>query len=105
MPAREFRADLADPVAAPRYILLLSDQGNPARAPNIERSSRKDKDSMARSDGSNSGTTASAEEIARFAAVADSWWEPDGAFRALHRLNPTRIGFIRDRVAATSGAE
>ena len=54
---------------------------------------------MTRSDGSNSGTTASAEEIARFAAVADSWWEPDGAFRALHRLNPTRIGFIRDRVA------
>ena len=55
---------------------------------------------MARPAGSISGNTASAEEIARFAAVADSWWDPKGAFRPLHRLNPTRIGFIRDRVAS-----
>ena len=55
---------------------------------------------MARSADRKTGSTASAEEIARFAAVADSWWDTDGAFRALHRLNPTRIGFIRDRVAA-----
>ena len=92
----KLRADSADPVAAPRYILLLSDQGNPATT---EQSPEK-RNSMARSAGLKTGKTASAEEIERFAAVADSWWDRDGAFRALHRLNPTRIGFIRDHVAA-----
>ncbi len=42
--------------------------------------------------------TASADEIARFAAMADAWWEADGEFRPLHQLNPVRIAFIRDRV-------
>ena len=55
---------------------------------------------MARSNGLNTGNTASAEEIGRFSAVADSWWDTDGEFRALHRLNPKRIGFIRDHMAA-----
>jgi len=40
------------------------------------------------------------DEVARFAALAESWWEPDGPLRALHRLNPTRIAFVRDRVRA-----
>ncbi len=44
-------------------------------------------------------TTASPEEIARFSALAEAWWDPDGEFKPLHRLNPTRIRFIRDRVA------
>lgn len=46
-----------------------------------------------------SAGTASAEEIARFAAIADAWWDPSGEFRPLHRLNPTRIAYIRDRIA------
>lgn len=37
-------------------------------------------------------------EIARFAAMADEWWDPHGKFRPLHRLNPTRLGFIRDQI-------
>jgi 2-polyprenyl-6-hydroxyphenyl methylase/3-demethylubiquinone-9 3-methyltransferase len=44
-------------------------------------------------------STAAPDELARFAALADSWWDPDGKFRPLHRLNPTRIAFIRDRVS------
>jgi 2-polyprenyl-6-hydroxyphenyl methylase / 3-demethylubiquinone-9 3-methyltransferase len=39
-------------------------------------------------------------EIARFARIAKAWWEPEGEFRALHKLNPVRLGFIRDRLAA-----
>jgi 2-polyprenyl-6-hydroxyphenyl methylase/3-demethylubiquinone-9 3-methyltransferase len=34
-------------------------------------------------------------EIARFGAHAASWWDPAGSFRPLHRLNPTRLDFIR----------
>jgi 2-polyprenyl-6-hydroxyphenyl methylase/3-demethylubiquinone-9 3-methyltransferase len=39
-------------------------------------------------------------EIAKFAAMAEDWWDPGGKFRPLHKLNPTRLRFIRDRVAA-----
>jgi 2-polyprenyl-6-hydroxyphenyl methylase / 3-demethylubiquinone-9 3-methyltransferase len=42
--------------------------------------------------------TADVAEIARFAGVAGEWWDPDGRFRALHRLNPVRLAFIRDRL-------
>jgi len=42
-------------------------------------------------------------EIAGFAAVADRWWDPDGPFRPLHALNPVRMAFIRDAVAAHLG--
>ena len=44
-------------------------------------------------------------EIARFTAMAEEWWDPDGKLRPLHKLNPVRIGFIRDRVAAHVGRD
>lgn len=37
-------------------------------------------------------------EIDRFARVAPRWWDEAGEFRPLHRLNPVRLGFIRDRL-------
>ena len=36
------------------------------------------------------------EEIARFDALAERWWDPGGPMRALHRLNPARLAYIRD---------
>ena len=39
-------------------------------------------------------------EIAKFAAMADAWWDPQGKFRPLHRLNPARLTYIRDSCAA-----
>jgi len=42
-------------------------------------------------------------EIAKFEAMADAWWDPTGKFKPLHRLNPVRIRFIRDRLAARLG--
>jgi 2-polyprenyl-6-hydroxyphenyl methylase/3-demethylubiquinone-9 3-methyltransferase len=48
------------------------------------------------------GTNASvdAEEVDRFAARADAWWDADGSFRALHRVNPARLAFIRSQLSA-----
>ena len=43
-------------------------------------------------------STASADEIARFTAMADAWWDPNGKFRPLHQINPVRIGYIRDLI-------
>ena len=44
-------------------------------------------------------------EIAKFAAMADEWWDPDGKFRPLHKFNPVRLEFIRDRIAAHFGRD
>ena len=47
--------------------------------------------------------TVDPQEIGRFAAQAEAWWDPEGSFRPLHRLNPTRLGFIRQHLAAHFG--
>jgi 2-polyprenyl-6-hydroxyphenyl methylase / 3-demethylubiquinone-9 3-methyltransferase len=35
-------------------------------------------------------------EVARFAALAATWWDPNGKMGMLHKFNPVRLGFIRD---------
>jgi 2-polyprenyl-6-hydroxyphenyl methylase/3-demethylubiquinone-9 3-methyltransferase len=42
-------------------------------------------------------------EIDQFSRHAGDWWNPDGALRPLHKLNPTRLEYIRDRVCAHYG--
>lgn len=50
-------------------------------------------------------TTASPEEVAKFEAMADSWWDPNGKFKPLHTFNPVRLQFIRDAAAARFGRD
>ncbi|HEX9858172.1 MAG TPA: bifunctional 2-polyprenyl-6-hydroxyphenol methylase/3-demethylubiquinol 3-O-methyltransferase UbiG, partial [Paracoccaceae bacterium] len=45
-----------------------------------------------------SKTTIQEEEVARFAAMAEEWWDPKGKFRPLHRFNPVRLAYIREKV-------
>ncbi|MEX2644525.1 MAG: bifunctional 2-polyprenyl-6-hydroxyphenol methylase/3-demethylubiquinol 3-O-methyltransferase UbiG, partial [Acetobacterales bacterium] len=47
-----------------------------------------------------SGSSIDKEEIARFDALAAGWWQPDGAMAPLHRLNPCRLGYLRERLTA-----
>jgi len=51
------------------------------------------------------GTTVNPDEIARFTAMAATWWDPTGKFRPLHQINPVRVGFIRDNVARHFGRD
>jgi 2-polyprenyl-6-hydroxyphenyl methylase/3-demethylubiquinone-9 3-methyltransferase len=44
-------------------------------------------------------------EIARFSAIADEWWDPNGKFAPLHRFNPVRLDFIREQALARFGRE
>ena len=39
----------------------------------------------------------SADEIARFGALAQRWWDPNGPQRPLHELNPARLGYVTQR--------
>jgi 2-polyprenyl-6-hydroxyphenyl methylase/3-demethylubiquinone-9 3-methyltransferase len=38
-------------------------------------------------------------EVAKFAALAENWWDLEGPFRPLHQLNPVRLRFIRDNIS------
>ena len=49
-------------------------------------------------------TSYSADEIARFDALAQRWWDPHGPMRPLHRMNPARIGWIHARIRQRFGA-
>ncbi len=44
-------------------------------------------------------------ETAKFAAMAEEWWDPGGKFAPLHRMNPVRLEFIRDRACARFGRD
>ena len=39
-------------------------------------------------------------EVAKFEAMAAEWWDVDGKFKPLHMLNPTRLDYIVDQIAA-----
>ena len=36
------------------------------------------------------------DEVAKFSAMADEWWDPAGKFKPLHKFNPVRLRYIRD---------
>ena len=42
--------------------------------------------------------TIRAREAAHFGAQAAEWWDPKGSSAMLHKLNPVRLGFIREAV-------
>jgi len=44
--------------------------------------------------------TINQDEIAHFQKDSSHWWDENGPFKPLHRLNPVRIAFIRDQVTA-----
>jgi 2-polyprenyl-6-hydroxyphenyl methylase/3-demethylubiquinone-9 3-methyltransferase len=44
-------------------------------------------------------TTVDPAEVAKFERMAAEWWNADGKFRPLHKLNPVRLGYIRDHAA------
>ncbi|MFN3656103.1 MAG: bifunctional 2-polyprenyl-6-hydroxyphenol methylase/3-demethylubiquinol 3-O-methyltransferase UbiG [Pseudolabrys sp.] len=46
-----------------------------------------------------------AAEVERFSRLAADWWDARGPMAPLHKLNPVRIGYIRDRVADHFGRD
>ena len=41
--------------------------------------------------------TINKKEIEKFSKIAEEWWNPEGKFKPLHKFNPTRISYIKDR--------
>ena len=44
-------------------------------------------------------TTVDKIEIEKFSKLAKDWWDPNGKFKTLHRFNPARIAFIKEKLA------
>ncbi|KXF88714.1 bifunctional 2-polyprenyl-6-hydroxyphenol methylase/3-demethylubiquinol 3-O-methyltransferase UbiG [Phaeobacter inhibens] len=45
-------------------------------------------------------STVDPSEIAKFEAMAAEWWDPTGKFKPLHMLNPCRLDYITQQIAA-----
>ena len=45
------------------------------------------------------------DEVARFSRLAGQWWDTRGPMAALHKFNPVRLAYIRDRAAAHFGRD
>ncbi|KFX06618.1 3-demethylubiquinone-9 3-methyltransferase [Pectobacterium betavasculorum] len=43
------------------------------------------------------------QEIAKFEAIASRWWDLEGEFKPLHRINPLRLGYISQRAEGLFG--
>lgn len=44
-------------------------------------------------------------EVAKFEAMAAEWWDPKGKFRPLHMMNPVRLDYIANQIAAEFGRD
>ena len=38
-------------------------------------------------------------EVNKFAAIADKWWDPTGDFKPLHVINPLRANYIDEKIS------
>ena len=43
------------------------------------------------------------QEIEKFESIASRWWDLEGEFAPLHRINPLRLGYIMQRVDGIFG--
>ncbi|MBO6852607.1 MAG: bifunctional 2-polyprenyl-6-hydroxyphenol methylase/3-demethylubiquinol 3-O-methyltransferase UbiG [Marivivens sp.] len=54
---------------------------------------------------STDSSTVDQAEIAKFEAMAAEWWDLDGKFKPLHMLNPCRLDYITQQIAAEFGRD
>ena len=45
------------------------------------------------------------EEVSRFDAIAQSWWDPKGPMAPLHAINPVRMRYVRDAIVKHFGRD
>ncbi|KQO71073.1 MULTISPECIES: bifunctional 2-polyprenyl-6-hydroxyphenol methylase/3-demethylubiquinol 3-O-methyltransferase UbiG [unclassified Methylobacterium] len=51
------------------------------------------------------GASIDRDEVARFEAIAATWWDEAGPMRVLHRFNPVRLAYIRDTACRHFGRD
>jgi 2-polyprenyl-6-hydroxyphenyl methylase / 3-demethylubiquinone-9 3-methyltransferase len=48
-------------------------------------------------------TTVDTDEVEKFSALAEEWWDPRGKMAPLHKFNPVRLAYIRDEICSHFG--
>nr|XP_053638743.1 ubiquinone biosynthesis O-methyltransferase-like isoform X2 [Cherax quadricarinatus] len=81
------------------YTVKMSNTSEPEES---NSSSSSDENS---NNGSKSKSTCIEEEVAKFRAMADSWWDPYGDFKPLHSLNGLRVSMIREGLVQSGVAK
>ncbi len=52
---------------------------------------------------STSTRTQDSANIELFGRLAEDWWDPDGQSKLLHRINPARLGYVREQIVRHFG--
>jgi 2-polyprenyl-6-hydroxyphenyl methylase / 3-demethylubiquinone-9 3-methyltransferase len=47
---------------------------------------------------SSQSSTVDPAEVAKFSRLSEEWWDPKGKMAPLHKINPLRLGYIRDAI-------
>ncbi|TPW32541.1 bifunctional 2-polyprenyl-6-hydroxyphenol methylase/3-demethylubiquinol 3-O-methyltransferase UbiG [Martelella alba] len=50
-------------------------------------------------------TTIDESQVEWFSKIAAEWWDPHGKFKPLHKFNPVRIGYIREKACGHFGLD
>lgn len=50
-------------------------------------------------------STIDEDEVAKFARLAEEWWDPNGKFAVLHKFNPVRLEYIRAQLCSRFGRD
>jgi len=45
-------------------------------------------------------STIDISEVEKFSKIADEWWNPNGKFKPLHKLNPVRLEYIIQKICS-----
>ena len=45
--------------------------------------------------------TINKKEIEKFSKIAEEWWNPEGKFKPLHKFNPIRISYIKEKIISS----
>ena len=46
-------------------------------------------------------STINKKEIEKFSRIAEEWWDPSGKFKPLHKFNPIRISYIKEKIISS----
>ncbi|KAJ8429716.1 hypothetical protein Cgig2_013788 [Carnegiea gigantea] len=92
---------IADAISSPAFNFRC--YSDAARPPSSEPSSSKEtpvslndvRTSSINGDKVSMRSSLDPAELARFSAIAETWWDAEGPYKPLHALNPTRLAFIR----------
>ena len=60
---------------------------------------------MSKSEAERAASSVDQDEVARFSRLAAQWWDTRGPMAALHKFNPVRLAYIRDRAAEHFGRD